>query len=240
MRSFTFTSFFAIMAIMLGVSYPANASIQIQPGDIVRISDGPGNNGGRFDAYETSNFSSTNQINDLWYTFCVQVTETITLPGNYQVASLSNNSVLSGSTLNGAANLAATIYAQYLDGTLMKNATTQMVAADRNDAVFNNSVQLAIWSGVYGLARTDSFIASHIGTFDATMVDYWLTGGGVVFNPNTGVKIMNLVNSSGNNVQDLLVRNTGGGTGEVPEAATLVVWGLLASCAALVSSKRHR
>jgi hypothetical protein len=218
----------AAVACTLIAPYSAQASIQIQAGDYIWMTRGPGGYGGVFNTQETnSNHSAV--FGDVFPTFCVEVSEHISLPGKYYVDSLGSTALNSGNVLT---DLAGWIYADYLDGTL-----TNQALWSQNPTKFNNSVQVAIWYEVLNhtisIATLGStYIQGGTSNYDPVWVNSILT---TTAHPNSnhGVQIMNLLTSpTGGIAQDQLVRNA-------PEAASLVVWSLLVSCGMVVVGRKR-
>jgi hypothetical protein len=226
-------SLFAALAIVLIADYSALASIQIQAGDYIRMTDGLGGRGGVFNTQET-NASTSAFFGDSFPTFCVEVSENVSLPGTYYVQALNSTASRSGNVLT---PLAGWIYSNFLDGLLPHQAGL----APADTVNFNNSVQLAIWQQVINAnpatttpISTSALASSYIsGGYNATWVSDIL---GISYSGSGhGVQIMNLRSSSAPNaahIQDQLVRNA-------PELTSLVVWSLLVSCGLTYVARRR-
>lgn len=209
------------MALVLGASISAQAAIDIQPGDYIYITDGPGGSGGVFNIQETNNLTHTSFSGDIFPTFCVELSEHITLPNAYYVENLSNVADQTGNTLT---VLAGSIYAEFLAGTLPNMPLPAATFATKT--TFNNSVQVAIWRQVIPAASLASLVGAVGGDYNPV---WYAAINGIALNPLNGVQIMNLRGSSNVHAsynQDLLVRNTPPET-NVPEAAAMMTWGLI-------------
>ncbi len=216
------TSLFAAFVLVLIASSSAQAAIDIQATDYIFIENGLGSSGGVFDVQET-NAAHTLLFGDEFPTFCVEISENINPPGTYYVEALSNTADQSGNVLT---DLAGTIYAEFLAGTLPHMEVS---------AKFNNSVQLAIWTEVIA-GSTPASLASFIGTYDLSWYNDILA---ISATPFHGVQIMNLRSSSASNAnynQDLLVRNTPPST-QIPEATAMLTWGLIMISAGFASRR---
>jgi hypothetical protein len=224
---FTCACLFAALAVSFNTHDAARASIQIQVGDYIRMTDGLGGRGGVFNVQET-NASTSAFLGDVFPTFCVEVSENVALPGTYHVRNLGSTAALSGNLLT---DLAGWIYADFLDGQLPSQPLPS--ASNSVKTKFNNSVQIAIWYEVLNHSVTTASLATTYITggssnYDLPLVDAILASVGSAHSGGGhGVQIMNLRASSALNavhIQDQLVRNT-----PVPELASFAVWSLLVS-----------
>jgi hypothetical protein len=238
MRSFKLIV--AALAIVFGARCNALASIQIQAGDWIRMTDGIGRHGGVFHAQETNSTTSA-FFGDSFQTFCVEFSEFVTLPRTYYVKSLGAAATASGNVLT---NKAGWIYSNFLDGLLpyqntITNATREM---------FHNSVQLAIWLEVANnnpanIAIGKQWIAADLariyiqGGYDQGWIDAFL---GITASGDHGVQMMNIRASAAEgagHIQDQLVRNT---RGMIPEPSALIVWSLLVGSVGVCTSRSRR
>lgn len=211
----------------LATAVSAHASIHIQPGEYIRLTDGLGGRGGVFYAHEVG------APQDTFATFCVEVSETVSLPGTYFVENLG---LVANKTGNNLTNLAGWIYSDYLDGVLPGQPAS--TATNAQKIKYNNSVQLAIWSQVQSAPPGDftSYITGGSTNYDLALVGTILSttasshpGGG------HGVQIMNLRTSSAINagyVQDQLVRNA-------PEFTSFVTWAMLLALGTVLVHRRN-
>jgi hypothetical protein len=236
MRSFK--SVIAAVAIILGASCAAHASIQIQSGSYIYMTDGIGRHGGAFYAQET-NSTTTAFFGDRFETFCVEFSEFVSLPKTYYIKSIGGTATASGNVLT---DKAGWIYSYYLDGLLPYQT------ANKNTEKFNNSVQLAIWLEVANanpntLTPWTAAALANIyiqGGWDQTWVDAFRN---ISYSGDHGVQMMNIRASSAANaahIQDQLVRNTPPPNGTIPEPTALLVWSLLVGSTALCASRNRR
>lgn len=206
----TTMSVVAALAIGFSSSCAAIASIQIQAGDYIYMTDGVGRHGGVFHVQETNGLSGPYTFSgDSFQTFCVEFSEFVTLPKAYYVTSLGATATASGNVLTAKAGW---IYSYFLDGLLpYQNAVTSTTREN-----FHNSVQLAIWLEVANAnpATITPWTAPALaniyiqGGWSQTWVDAFRN---VSFSGNHGVQMMNLRTSSATDakhIQDQLVRNT--------------------------------
>jgi hypothetical protein len=227
-----------LLALALALACPTSSQAAfVVPGDLVQLtypSPQAGSPGGIFVATINPGPSSYS-----FETFCVQLNEFISLGTTYEVISVTDHTVSGNYPLT---DYVAWLYDNFLDGSL--NGFTHTGA----DA---NALQLAIWEQ---MGFTDSFIQSDLGAgwfnaasttlasktwladFNAASMSGWTNPG--------NIKIMNLgeVNSGNANRQDQLVRIDAPGNAppEAPEAASLAIWGVLASVAAVRFGKHLR
>jgi hypothetical protein len=260
MKSFLSAACFALAFVSL-VANSACASIEFaQTGDDVIFHDGPGNRGGVFyvDVVGKTSSSSPYDGTPTFYdfpTFCVEITEYITLGSEYNVANISNTTVLSNKTLG---SLAAWLYTEYLKPVLGVGPGITAIAGWGGDAAKDaNAIQYLIWKSM-GWDDTGSF-GGVLGSYDSTFLtnlraayaaDVAWTGAALEdANWNRGtytgnVAIMNITGPvpGDHNAQDQLVwiPPGGGGFPGVPEPISGVVWSLLAMGAMCVSSRRGR
>jgi hypothetical protein len=226
----------AALAIVVGAESTADASIEIQAGDYVRMTDGAGGLGGVFYARET-NSSTSNFFGDTFATFCVETAEHIGLPGTYYVRSLSTRTSETNKDLT---PLAAWVFADFVDNKLPLFLTGFM-PSHVGTAMYHNTVQMAIWRSIIGLteAQAASFITDIPGpNYSSTWLNQLLNPANYAYSSSDfrGVQIMNLLTKpSGSKIQDQLVRNTPPPPPPpppppeevIPEPAAFVVWGLL-------------
>lgn len=216
------------LAVVLSGNHSTYASIQVAAGDYVRVTDSLGGNGGVFEAQEVTGIGGSPVADsNSFFTFCVEVTETITLPGDYYVQAISSSASQSGNVLT---DLARTIYSRFLGKALPAGAPT-------DEARYHNTVQMAIWREVTGLP-----VETLAGYIDFSGYDEPYLNELLGLEPLTGlgVSIMNLRGSSALNAsynQDLLIPLPPG-SAEVPEAASILVWGVLISSVVAVANWR--
>jgi hypothetical protein len=241
-------SIIATVAIILVASCVAQASIQIQAGDYIYMTDGVGRHGGAFYAQET-NASTTAFFGDRFETFCVEFSEFVSLPKTYYIKSLGAAATASGNVLT---DKAGWIYSYYLDGLLPYQNTVTNTIREK----FNNSVQLAIWLEVANANpnTTTPWTAAALaniyiqGGWEQAWVDAFRD---VSFSGDHGVQMMNIRASSAANaahIQDQLVRNSPVNppppppppNGTIPEPSALLVWSLLMGSTALCASRNRR
>jgi hypothetical protein len=232
--------FVPAVAMLLYASCVAQASIQIQAGDYIYMTDGIGRHGGVFNAQET-NSSTSAFFGDSFQTFCVEFSEFVTLPRTYYVKSLGATATASGNVLTSKAGW---IYSYFLDGLLPYQDTVTSTTREK----FNNSVQLAIWLEVANANpnTTTPWTAATLaniyiqGGYSQTWVDAFL---GVSYSGDHGVQMMNIRASSSptaSHIQDQLVRNTPPPNGAIPEPSALIVWSLLIGSVGLRISRKRR
>jgi hypothetical protein len=238
----------AALAMVLCASGVAQASIQIQAGDWIHMTDGIGRHGGVFHAQETNSNTSA-FYGDSFQTFCVEFSEFVTLPRTYYVKSLGAAATASGNVLT---DKAGWIYSYFLDGML----PYQHLVNSTNREKFNNSVQLAIWMEVANAnpsTVTDwtaaALAAIYIqGGYVQSWVDAFL---GISYSGDHGVQMMNIrasASPTAGHIQDQLVRNTPVNPppppppppGTIPEPTALVVWSLLIGSVGLCASRKRR
>lgn len=204
----------------------------------IYMKDGPGGPGGIFEVYLDSDRSTK-----LFDTFCVEVTEFVSLPGTY-TANFSNVTNAGGRTLR---DEVAWLYIEYSKGagsavhTLFNSYAQSM-------AVSANSLQRAIWEFMYeGMVSPPSIPATspayhadlRTDLKSAASTAIGLGWENLETNPDGWVQIMNLTRN-GNKHQDQLILfpPDPDDSGVVPEPSTLVVWTLLVGCAGVVLSRR--
>ncbi len=237
MRSIT--TLFAVLILVFGTDCSLQASIQIQAGDYVYMTVGLGGRGGVFNVIESNSHGVALPGADEFPTFCVETIEEISLPGTYYVQSLGLTASQTGNVLT---PLAARIYSDFLDGILQGEPLA--TASNAIKTTFNNSVQVAIWMEVLthnpsnSTAWTPALLAHD---FISAGIDLDLVTAFLHLTPDPakgyyGVEIMNLRGSSdplhASYNQDQLVRNA-------PEAASLVVWSVLAACGTIFAGRRR-
>jgi hypothetical protein len=227
----------ALLLIVVTATQSARASIQIQAGDYIRMTDGLGGRGGVFNTQET-NSTTSQYFGDIFPTFCVEVSENVVVPGTYFVQSLSSTASNSGNILT---DLAGWIYADFLDAVLPSQPAP--TATNATKTKFNNSVQIAIWYELLNHAVPKATLAATYITggpsnYDLVLVDTILASVASAHSGSGhGVQIMNLRSSNAPSaayIQDQLVRNS-----PVPEVASLIMWTLLISCAGTYSARRR-
>jgi hypothetical protein len=234
------------LAVILAADGTAQASIQIQAGNYIYMTDGIGRHGGVFHAQET-NATTSAFFGDSFQTFCVEFREYVALPKTYYVQSLGNTATSTGNVLTAKAGW---IYSYFLDGLLPGQSSVTNLTREK----FHNTVQLAIWLEVANAnpATTTPWTAATLaslyiqGGYDSTLLTSILN---VSYSGNHGVQMMNLRASSAENaahIQDQLVRNTPPPPPPppppptVPEPSALVVWALLVCSAGASLGGRRR
>lgn len=250
----------ASVAIAFGVAEAALASVQI--GDFVKLTRGSnhGTGGGAFDVDDLNDPGTLD-----FKTFCVEITEHISLGSTYYVYDISNHNDKNGGPSNGSANrtlgtTAAWLYTQFRQGDIV--LTDPNTTTARN---LENAMQLGIWRGMLngsnvGYTNADilaavggqsgwnggiSYIANILdpilnGWFTSLAADYatWQAHGATY---TGGVQIMNLKTSpTGAYAQDQLIWEDIPGQTQLdaPEPATLAVWSGLAAVGLLATWKR--
>jgi hypothetical protein len=232
-----YTKLVVAAVILLGCAGPLSASIVV--GDLIKLSDGVGSPGGIF---------KVNDLNDgplgsiEFETFCVEITEFISFNTKYAVQSIGLTTIQGGKTLS---SYTAWLYNSFLDGTLNNFNPLSMMDA--------NALQLALWKSIgYSQSNINTYIGtSWYNTYNPVLLaKTWETN----FNADVtsgawvgveGVRVMNLrkVDTNGNYTnyaQDQLVRFPPPTRQQpVPEATSLVIWGLLVSCGAIVAGRQR-
>jgi hypothetical protein len=246
---------FATVAVALIVSLVGSLPVfaSVQAGDVVKLTrPAPlhGTSGGEFLAEVDNNDVDALFNNGSFNTFCVQLSENISLGSSYKVLSVGTTTVSGGVQLG---SFAAWLYTSYLNNGLGIVVDTQQEA---------NTIQIGIWksmgylgnignsfSGInttpIGTNWTSSLLSTFESAYAAAIAGSSWTGGAADNYGNVGVytgdiKIMNLVTIPGNaNAQDQLVRipTPPGGGAPVPEPMSMVVWSFLALCVAGVSRR---
>lgn len=215
---------------------PARASIVV-PGDDIKLYRGPGTSGGLFYVDVLGKGATTTPYD--FGTFCVQLSEYITLGATYDVYSVTKNTVSGGVPLG---SFAAWLYTKFTMGAIS--------ILNDQDA---NAVQIGIWRSMGYLSGGDG--TSPIGgNYDALLLGTktgplagtltyqyyndlaWTGAAAIDANGNKGtytggVYIMNLKGLDGSNAQDQLVRH-------MPEPISFLVWSLLAMCIAGCGRRR--
>lgn len=251
MKTYSAAAVAALVICLLG-TVPASASIEFAgAGDKVRLYDGPGNNGGIFYVDVDGKTSSTAPYNGSspYYdfpTFCVEITEHISLGSQYSVSSISTQTVATGKNLG---SFAAWLYTKFLSPTLgLGTGLTALTGWSGGDAGDANAIQYGIWKS---MGWTDGQITGALGGYDTTLLASmkfaysndatWTAGlglGSLDSNWNNGstignVRVMNLIGpgSSTANAQDQLVWSPPlGPPPTVPEPVSFFVWSMLAMC----------
>lgn len=241
----------AALAMVGPSSLVARASIEFaKVGDTVILHDGPGNNGGVFYVDVVGRSSTSPPYNGLnpnydFPTFCVEITENISLGSSYKVSGISTVTVATGKVLG---SFAAWLYTRFVEQTTGVGAGFASIAGWGGSAAEDaNAIQRGIWKS---MGWTDSQINGALGAYDSTFLtnlktayqaDTAWTGLPANATPDgnwnlgsyTGmVRVMNLIGPTPGtgNAQDQLVLVT-------PEPGTLLVWsGLLG--VAVVASRR--
>lgn len=230
MRSLFAAALVALVA-SLALSVPARASIQVVPGDDVKLYRGPGTSGGVFYADVLGKGSSVSPYD--FSTFCVQLSEYISLGATYDVYSITKNTVSGGVPLG---SFAAWLYTKFLAGGIS--------ILNDQDA---NAVQVGIWrsmgylpggdgtspiGGNYDALLIGSRVAPAVGTLTYQYYNdlAWTGVAAIDANGNKGsntgdIWIMNLKSLDGADAQDQVVQIP-----HMPEPMSLVVWSFLAMC----------
>jgi hypothetical protein len=238
----------AALVVCLATSIPARASIEFAAqNDLVILHDGPGNNGGIFYVDVVGSSSSPLIGGYDFPTFCVEITEHISLGSQYKVNTISNTTVLTGKTLG---SFAAWLYTEFLKPYQGLGAGISGLSGWVSDNAHANAVQSLIWKS---MGWTPTQIAgAMVTTPDAAFITVlenayagdllWTNGASPDAYGNRGtytgkIAIMNLIGpypGSTANAQDQLVYDdTIHGPpppGAVPEPISVVVWSLLAVC----------
>jgi hypothetical protein len=233
MRSLT-TTFVRVGALLLAMCKIAEASVET--GDIIKLGDGPGGNGGIFWVTEPADGTTVS-----FPTFCVQLTEHIGFNTPYKV--VLNDKTKAGDVPLGSQ--AAWLYTQFLhqtsllsgfDFSLIQNPiATALQTQAQNQA---NAVQLGIWLDMgfdkYEIRDNAGWSLSYQDQLKGNYLNAWLvnfhnsdwdeTG-------NTGyIKIMNLYEQNTHR-QDQLIEVT-------PEPATMLIWAGLGGIAFVAHRRR--
>lgn len=239
--------FLACAAILLGIVSPVSAAIQV--GDMVTLRDGVGAPGGIFKLDDLNDPNPISQNYD-FLTYCVEVSEFIGFsPNQYKVGSVGTVTKASGKTIT---DYTAWLYTSFLDNTFYGTSFNANNMADAN------ALQLAIWMSVgWGLTGTGPTIDDYISsswittTYNHLTSKPWKPGGtgtgsfaasGWTPGNLNGVQVMNLYGGASftQNAQDQLFRiPPTTGTPPAPEAASVMIWGLLAFCATFAAGRRR-
>jgi hypothetical protein len=210
-----------VAVIIVGISLPAWAVIDVHVGDSVKLS-------GQLYGATQGPFKMTNVTagNTTFETFCAEVKEYFSPGSTYIVAGLSDKNVASNNFLT---PYAAWVYTKYRTDAAWRSTI--------DTSTEYNWVQNAIWAGMVPggpgtapgvagseywkhynqiLLMSDANLAA-IGISDTQFAASGWTSGSL-----GNVRVANLVSLSGNNSQDQLVL--------VPEPMSVIVWSLLGLC----------
>jgi hypothetical protein len=223
------------------------ACASVQVGDSVKLTRGTnqGTGGGLFDVDDLNDAGALD-----FKTFCVEITEHISLGSTYYVYGISNHNDKNGGLgIRTLGTTAAWLYTQFREGDIVLNS--------RNE---ENAMQLGIWRGMLdgsNVGYTDASILAAVGSFAGwqvsgninpalnTILNGWFTTLAADFtawqahgaNYTGGVQIMNLKTSpTGAYSQDQLIwEEVPQDLRTAPEPAALAVWTGLAGVAMLVA-----
>lgn len=191
----------------------------IQAGHTFTVSGGGSIRGGEFALTSTTNPKAF----DDFLTFCIEVAQTINVPGGPYTVQALTKTTSTGTALSGGA---AYLYTQFAQGTLGGYAPTQQDALQAaiwkfqgyDSFVIKPGVTVASWFA--GSAQAQAF-------YNLAGAQAWQTQG------HTGnVFVMQNVNANGGGVQDFVTLQS------VPEPATLMLLG--AGLAGAAARRRRR
>ena len=228
-----------------------HASWVVNVGNTIKLTDGPGTLAGEFKVgtAQPSNGSASNTSTgsygtERFRTFCVQTNEYFSYGETLTIQNISMNSQAGNQAL--ASNTSA-LYRTFMNAyevgatgvtTLIGSATYDFGAGNR--ATDANLLQQAIWK-YQGFAAYSAVINKFtiaVEALNLTTMAANLTGTELA--TYGGVKILNLYHADGSNAQDQLYYGGAplGGPSDVPEPATLLLFGLGAIGAGFVRRRR--
>ncbi len=208
----------------------------LQVGDTIRFNDGPGFGGpvggGEF---QVDKKVGSSWSNDIFRTFCVELTEHISFNTAYKVGGISTKTVATNMSLT---KEVAVLYSEFMSkstnffGSGVTYDYTNPTQHDK-DAT---SLQEAIWS-LMGWS-TGNYSGFNF-VLDAKALQFIAAAQNFVANNSAAandafahVRILNVVDANGNNKQDQLYM--------VPEPTSLLVWSVIGLVVATTSVSRRR
>ena len=216
------------------LAIPAASGALVNTGDLINVTDGPGNGPGG--SFKIENATQNPGVTDLFRTFCVETNEFLNTNGgqNYY-ATIEDRAIFGGvgvADIGGAGSagvlnqfdplspLTAWLYSNAIAGTLSNYS-----ASSNSD---NDALQTAIW------------YSEDEGSLPATGLakDYYDAAVAAMPTSIGAVRVMNLWTNANSaytqdgKVQSLLVI--------VPEASTIAIWSILSLCGLAIYRRRVR
>ena len=229
------------------------ASFEVLVGDTVKLTDGPGGPGGIFHV----DIERTAEIPD-FDTFCVELTEHISLNTKYYVSAVSQTTHDTNKVLQPQA---AWLFTQFIDGLGVSDWSATGIAGFAYDAMHANALQLGVWRGLQTpwtdaqIVGNSNWTSSYItGTLEP-ILNNWLANftadlnsGSWVGTGDVAIMSLNKLDRYGNpkpeTAQDQLVLIPGLGQEQVvPELPSFYTAGSVLACTAVVGlllSQRKR
>jgi len=206
-------------------------SPDVQVGDLLKFSDGPGVlNGGEFFVDNRTSNGITANPGD-FITFCVQTNENINFASLFRVDAISTQSVVDQNVP--LASGTAYLYRRFRDGTLvMRDLALYGTGTAANHAADGDALQQAIWYLQFGRAVTGTATQILDANYLISQANTAISSG--LWSGISNVRIANLSyatgSKTGNPAQDQLVL--------LPEPGSLIMWSLFGAC--VIGCRRFR